>query len=79
MDEQIKHNWFEIHFDKIALIGLLLLQLGLMAFFATRPDHKEMAQWIREQSNTVLGCLLGLITGGLMRRGATVPPGEGVK
>jgi hypothetical protein len=55
-------DWAKQHFDKLVLIALFLVMIGLVTTFSLHSD-KEIMHWFREVANTVLGTLLGLITG----------------
>lgn len=56
-------TWLRGQFDKLLLVGLFLV---LMVFLLHAIHDKldgDHIHWIRETANTVMGTLLGLITG----------------
>jgi hypothetical protein len=60
------------NFDKVMLFLLLLIVLGVVLYL--RGD-KDNIGWAREQTGTVLGALLGLITGAAFHKNE--PPKAG--
>lgn len=56
--------WFYQEFNKLLLVLLLCVLFVIILHGLHDPSHdKDSIHWFREQANTVMGCLLGLITG----------------
>ncbi len=56
-------NFIQINFDKLLLVILFVYLIALVAHMSHHQIDGEQVAWAREQSGTVLGALLGLITG----------------
>lgn len=72
-------KWFRDSFDKMLLAFLFLGLVALVHHMASHQMEAGTVAWAREQSGTVLGGLLGLITGALLHRGAGSPPSDAPK
>jgi hypothetical protein len=67
-------KFFRDNFDKILLVmlyGSLLFIVFHMAHEKVDPNH---ISWVREEAGTVIGALLGLITGAKLAAGRQDPP-----
>lgn len=62
------------HFDKLLLSGMFLVMICVVLHMA--HDGRDAADmgWAREQANLIVGALLGLITGAVLRNGNRTPP-----
>ena len=56
-------GWFKANADKLILAVLYFSLLGLVIFMVTSKLGDAHVSWLREQSGTVMGGLLLLITG----------------
>lgn len=63
------------HFDKLLLTGLLIFMVWVVLHMARIGDAQDI-NWAREQSNLIVGALLGLITGAVLRNGTKTEPPE---
>lgn len=64
-------SWGQIlraNFDKLLLFVLLLIMLAVVLHLTHGQSDASNIAWGREQSGTVLGALLGLITGAALRK-----------
>jgi hypothetical protein len=69
-------QFFRGNFDKLLLFFLLLIVLVLVLHMAHDKADASNIAWGREQAGTILGALLGLITGAALRRNDPPrPPG----
>lgn len=71
--------WFREAFDKILLFVTFLITIWVVLHMAHDDKDVDQILWARELAGTVLGALLGLITGhALASSRASVPiPGGG--
>ena len=62
------------NFDKLLLASLLLVMLGVIVHMT--HDHADAGNvsWAREQSGTVLGALITLVTGAILANKKQDPP-----
>lgn len=68
MNETWAH-WFRGNFDKFLLVGLFAFLISLLIHTIHAKDvDPSIAQWFRETCNTVMGTLIGIITGVSMAR-----------
>ena len=58
------------YFDKLLLAALFLLLVGVVIHSAHHAVDATFTSWAREQSGTLLGALLGLITGKALAKAA---------
>ena len=56
-------DFIRAYFDKILLTALFLVLVGIAA---QGPD--QLSSWAREQANTVLGAIILLTTGAIIRK-----------
>jgi hypothetical protein len=73
-------SWFRDSFDKLLLFITFLITVGVVLHMV--HDSKDMDEilWAREMAGTVLGALLGLITGhALASSKATTVTSEGAR
>ena len=69
-------DWIQHNADKILLVFIWLVTLSFVWHLLGRPGiSAENISWAREAAGTVLGAILGLITGVAMARRPTDPTG----
>lgn len=61
------HEFLRRDFDKLLLTSVFLLLVGLVVHMSHDNQDASIINWAREQAGTVLGALLGLITGVALR------------
>lgn len=66
-------EWLRGQFDKIILVFMLLVMLALTIHSLHHSTDQTATAWFREQTNTVIGALIGMITGGAIQRMADKP------
>ena len=69
-------TWFKSNFDKLLLLLLFMGLVVLVLHMSHDKLDEEQVSWAREMTGTVLGGLLGLVTGtriGLAMRPSTEP------
>ncbi len=78
-------DFLKQHFDRFLLSILFIVMVLMVLHLAHKMADPSVISWAREEAGTILGALLGLITGGLLRGGpnssttlttATLPPEE---
>ena len=69
-------EWLRGQFDKIILLVMLLVMLGLTVHSLHHSTDATITAWFREQTNTVIGALIGMITGGAVQRMVDHPKDE---
>ena len=57
------------HFDKLLLTGLFLVLVGIVVHMTHDGRDVAALNWAREQASLIIGALLGLITGAVLRNG----------
>lgn len=57
------------HFDKLLLVGLFVYMTLVLLHMSHDSMDAADVSWAREQSNLIIGALLGLITGAVLRNG----------
>ena len=67
------------HFDKLLLTGIFLILVMLVVHMSHDQADAGAVNWAREAAGTVLGGLLGLITGGLLSRNNRPQAGGDIK
>lgn len=65
--------WLRENFDKLLLSVLFVGLVCLVLFLSVQKIGNGELSWAREQSGTVLGALLGLITGRALAHSAQPP------
>lgn len=77
-------KWFRDSFDKFLLTGLVLGQITLVVWMIRTQTDQGYVNWAQNLASTVLGTLLGLITGKQLSKidqststTITQPPGGG--
>lgn len=65
------------HFDKLLLTGIFIALVLLVLHMSHDAADVSAVNWARESAGTVLGALLGLITGALLRNGSKDNPPDG--
>lgn len=58
------------HFDKLLLTALFVYMTMLLLHMSHDLVDAADVSWAREQSNLIIGALLGLITGAVLRNGS---------
>lgn len=56
-------KFFRENFDKMLLLGLFVFTVGVTLHISHDQKDNDQVLWAREMAGTVLGGLLGLITG----------------
>lgn len=71
-------DFIKDNFDKLLLVSVFLVLVGMVVHFSHDGRDAAVIAWGREQAGTVLGALLGLITGAVLRNGNKhqPPPAE---
>lgn len=67
------------HFDKLLLTSIFLILVMLVLHMSHDQADAAAVNWAREAAGTVLGGLLGLITGGLLSRNSRSQASEDTK
>lgn len=65
------------NFDKLLLVFLFLCALSALLHLVHHNSDMEQVHWAREVVDTILGALLGLITGHALAQRSTVVTGTG--
>lgn len=74
----MKESWGSyFRSDKVLLVALFLLLIGMTAFIASHANDPQNMSWAREQCGVILGALIMLITGA--SKGHNEPPPGTVK
>lgn len=63
----------ENHFDKLLLASLFVYMTVVLLHMSHDSSDAADVSWAREQSNLIVGALLGLITGAVLRNGSRPP------
>jgi hypothetical protein len=66
-------QWLRHHIDKFLLLVLVLVMLGVVLHVSHDQADKDLLHWAREMTGTVLGALIGLITGELRAQAKAAP------
>jgi len=64
-------KWFRDSLDKFLLTGLFIGQVSLVVWLIQKQTEQGYVNWAQNLASTVLGTLLGLITGKLLRDQST--------
>ena len=69
-------QWFRANFDKFLLLLLFSFLISLVYHSMHSKDvDPSMVNWFREAANTIMGTLIGLITGVSIASRREPPPG----
>ena len=69
-------KWLRENFDKVLLAGLFVFLCVFVMHMSHDVTDKDNILWAREMTGTVLGGLLGLITGHAMAARTTASSGQ---
>ncbi len=61
-------KWFRDQFDKLMLFVMLSAQIGLVVWMILHTMEVGYINWAQNIASTVLGTLLGLITGKMLSK-----------